>query len=59
VFRVREKGIPHLGGRGRGDFLVKILLVVPQKLNDQQKELLMNLSPDSYTGLASKLVELI
>ncbi|MBI4217936.1 MAG: molecular chaperone DnaJ, partial [Elusimicrobia bacterium] len=44
VFRVREKGIPHLGGRGRGDLLVKIVVEVPARLSDKQKELLKELA---------------
>lgn len=44
VFRVRDKGIPHLGGRGRGDQLVKIAVEVPSRLNDKQKELLKELA---------------
>lgn len=44
VFRVKEKGIQHLGGRGRGDELVKILVEVPAHLNEKQKELLKELS---------------
>ncbi len=44
VFRVKDHGIPHLGGRGRGDQLVKILVEVPAHLNDKQKELLKELA---------------
>ena len=44
VFRVRERGIQHLGGRSKGDMLVKILVEVPQRLNDKQKELLKELA---------------
>ncbi|OGR79588.1 MAG: molecular chaperone DnaJ [Elusimicrobia bacterium RIFCSPLOWO2_02_FULL_39_32] len=44
VFRVKEKGIPHLGGRGRGDELVRILVEVPTHLTEKQKELLKELA---------------
>jgi len=40
VLRVREKGMPKLHGRGRGDLLVQIRVSVPQGLNARQKELL-------------------
>ncbi len=40
VFHLRGKGIPHLGGRGRGDQIVKINVVIPTKLTEKQKELL-------------------
>jgi len=44
VFRIRDKGIPHLGGRGRGDQLVKVIIDVPTHLNANQKELLKELA---------------
>lgn len=41
IFRVKEKGIPHLRGHGRGDQHVKIKVMTPKKLTEKQKELLM------------------
>lgn len=43
VFRVRGKGVPHLGRYGRGDQLVTIALIVPRKLSRQEKELIEQL----------------
>lgn len=40
VFRLKEKGIPSLRGRGRGDQHVRIKVIVPQKISDKQRELL-------------------
>ena len=40
VLRVRNHGIPHLRGNGRGDELVRIKVLTPQKLSPKQKELL-------------------
>ncbi len=40
VFRIREKGIPHLRGKGNGDLYVKIIVEIPKKLTDKQKEIL-------------------
>ena len=40
VFKLRDKGIPNLNGRGRGDQLVRIIVDVPSSLTDEQKELL-------------------
>jgi len=40
VFRLRNKGVPHLGDYGRGDQLVKVFVEVPTKLSDEQKKLL-------------------
>ncbi|MEG0979324.1 MAG: molecular chaperone DnaJ [Oscillospiraceae bacterium] len=40
VFRLKERGIPHINGRSKGDQFVKIIVDVPTKLTDHQKELL-------------------
>jgi molecular chaperone DnaJ len=39
VLRMREKGVPHLRGRGRGDQLVIINVEIPQRLDDEQREI--------------------
>lgn len=39
TFRLREKGIPYLNGKGsRGDQYVQVRIAVPKKLNSEQKE---------------------
>ncbi|MFI5344882.1 MAG: molecular chaperone DnaJ [Elusimicrobiota bacterium] len=43
VFRVREKGMPKLHGRGRGDLLVTVRVDVPRDLTARQRELLEEL----------------
>lgn len=40
IFRLKNKGIPHINGRGRGDEFVEVYVDVPKKLTDKQKELL-------------------
>jgi molecular chaperone DnaJ len=40
TFRVREKGMPRLQGRGKGDLMVKVKVHVPQHLTSRQHELL-------------------
>jgi molecular chaperone DnaJ len=40
IFRLKGKGIPSLRGYGRGDHYVKVVVEIPKKLNDKQKELL-------------------
>ena len=40
TFRLRGKGIPYVGGRGRGDQYVKVSVEIPKKLNKAQKEAL-------------------
>lgn len=42
--RVKGKGIPKLGGHGRGDQIVKIHVETPTKLSTEQKRLLKELS---------------
>lgn len=39
-FVLRGKGMPRLNGRGQGDVLVQVAVVVPKKLNKKQKDLL-------------------
>lgn len=39
-FRIKGKGIPRLQGYGRGDQRVKVVVVTPTKLNENQKKLL-------------------
>ena len=40
VFRLRDKGIQHLHGHGKGDQLVRVVVKTPTKLTHEQKELL-------------------
>ena len=40
MFRVREKGMPKLHGRGHGDLIVKVKIAVPRELTARQRELL-------------------
>ena len=40
VFRLKNKGIPSLDGRGRGDQHVRVTVEVPQALSRKQRELL-------------------
>lgn len=40
VFRLKDKGIPHLRGAGRGDQHVRVKVITPKKLTDRQRELL-------------------
>ena len=40
VFKLRGKGIPKLGGRGRGDQYVRMTVEVPKNLSQKQRDLL-------------------
>jgi molecular chaperone DnaJ len=44
TFRLRGKGVPYLRRVGRGDQVVRVFVVTPTNLNEQQKELLQELS---------------
>jgi len=44
VLRIRGKGVPHLGRRGRGDLLLRVDLDVPSKLGREERRLLEELA---------------
>ena len=44
VFRLKEKGIPYLGSSRRGDQHVRIRVVTPTDLNEEQKKLFLQLA---------------
>ena len=43
VVRLRGLGVPRLGGRGRGDLLVTVTVVVPRNVDDEEEELIRRL----------------
>lgn len=40
VFRLKNKGIPYVNGRGRGDQYAKVFVEIPQKLSRSQRDAL-------------------
>jgi molecular chaperone DnaJ len=48
MLRMRERGLPHLNGYGRGDQLVRISIWVPEKLSPKEKELLKQLGATEH-----------
>ncbi len=44
VFRLKEKGVPHLRREGRGDQLVRLHVVTPESLDPKQKKLFRELA---------------
>jgi molecular chaperone DnaJ len=44
VFRIKGKGMPKLGGRGKGDLFVAVTLVTPKTLTKEQRKLLEQLA---------------
>ena len=43
TLRIRNRGVPELNGRGRGDLFVEVRAQTPTKLNKRQRELLQEL----------------
>ena len=43
-FVLRQRGVPRLKGRGRGDLRVRVRVTVPTKLTDFETELLKKLA---------------
>ena len=54
VFRLRGKGMPILGGRGRGDLFVSVTVVTPTTLTREQKRLLEQLAEVENKDLENK-----
>lgn len=46
VFKLRERGIPNVNGRGKGDQLVRIIVDVPKHLTPRQRELIQELNKE-------------
>jgi len=44
VFKLKNKGIPHLRGRGRGDQFVRLRVATPDSLTKKQRQLLEELA---------------
>jgi molecular chaperone DnaJ len=49
-FRLKGKGVPKLRGYGQGDQHVKVTVVTPTALSDEQKELLRNFASTNGAG---------
>ncbi len=60
VFRLRNKGMPSLRRRGRGDLLAKVIVETPSKLNERQREMLeefAKISGDDVHPLTKKFLD--
>jgi molecular chaperone DnaJ len=51
TIRIRGKGVPHLNSSGRGDLQVKLRVVTPTDLSDEQKKLLKQLAATFDRGV--------
>jgi molecular chaperone DnaJ len=54
VFRLRGKGMPALGGRGRGDLFISVTVITPTTLTREQRRLLEQLAEVESKDLESK-----
>lgn len=43
VFKLKGRGVSKLNGRGRGDHLVKVIILTPRNLDKKQKKILQDL----------------
>ena len=50
VFKIRDRGIPSVNGRGRGDQLLRVIVDVPKNLTLRQKELIRELNTELGGG---------
>jgi DnaJ-class molecular chaperone len=39
VLRLRNKGLPRFGGKGKGDLYLRIKIQIPEKLGREEREL--------------------
>ncbi len=46
-FKLKERGIPNVNGRGRGDQIITVNVAVPTRLTEKQKELLREFDSES------------
>ncbi len=54
VFRVKGKGMPQLGGRGKGDLFVSVTVITPTSLTREQRKLLEQLAEVESKDLEDK-----
>ena len=55
MFRLKEKGMTDLGGYGKGDEHVRVIVETPKKLTKRQKELLEEFESVGKKGLFDKI----
>ena len=54
VFRLKGKGMPQLGGRGKGDLFVSVSVITPTSLNREQRKILEQLAEVENKDLEDK-----
>jgi molecular chaperone DnaJ len=53
VFKLRERGVPMHNGRGRGDLLVQVRVIVPTQLSKTQEDLLRTIAAERGEEVAT------
>ncbi len=53
VFKLRGRGVPHLGGRSRGDVLARVRVETPTHLSREEEDLLRHLAEERGEEVAS------
>ncbi len=56
VFTLRDKGIPSLNGRGRGDQLVQVVVAVPKTMSAREEELVRQLASLQEAKVADRSI---
>jgi molecular chaperone DnaJ len=62
VLRLRGKGVPRLGGGGRGDLLLQVVVEVPTKMRPEEQEMLARFADmrgEQTDGVAKGIVDRI
>jgi len=54
LFVLKKQGVPHLRGDGRGDMIVRVRVVTPTQLNEEQKRLLSQLKESLHQDGSAK-----
>jgi molecular chaperone DnaJ len=54
VFRLKNHGMPVLGGRGKGDMFVAVTVITPKTLTKEQRKLLEQLAEIEDTDFYDK-----
>jgi len=54
ILRIKGRGMPRMGGYGRGDLRVRVNVVVPEKLTQRQKTLMEDLAKELDQNVQQK-----
>jgi molecular chaperone DnaJ len=49
LFNLKNKGVPHLHGRGQGEQIIRLVIVTPESLTKRQRQLFEELAEELGT----------